>query len=183
MKSAFPANLRFLARRSRATRCRPSRALFADDDDFELRRDVVVQPNRHHGLAERLDRLVERDPPALDLDRVPLKELHDVLRGHRAEELAFLGGLPALLVHERLDPVAQRLGLALDTVGFGVLLPLDLPEVLEVARGGAEGELLRDQIVARVPVGDVANLATAPDLRSEERRVGKECRSRWSPYH
>ena len=22
-----------------------------------------------------------------------------------------------------------------------------------------------------------------PQLRSEERRVGKECRSRWSPYH
>ena len=22
-----------------------------------------------------------------------------------------------------------------------------------------------------------------PYLRSEERRVGKECRSRWSPYH
>ena len=22
-----------------------------------------------------------------------------------------------------------------------------------------------------------------PTLRSEERRVGKECRSRWSPYH
>ena len=22
-----------------------------------------------------------------------------------------------------------------------------------------------------------------PDDRSEERRVGKECRSRWSPYH
>src|SRR3712207_9409432 len=27
-------------------------------------------------------------------------------------------------------------------------------------------------------------LSTRPgDLRSEERRVGKECRSRWSPYH
>ena len=24
---------------------------------------------------------------------------------------------------------------------------------------------------------------TSPQLRSEERRVGKECRSRWSPYH
>src|SRR3712207_9333181 len=24
---------------------------------------------------------------------------------------------------------------------------------------------------------------TSPALRSEERRVGKECRSRWSPYH
>ena len=25
--------------------------------------------------------------------------------------------------------------------------------------------------------------ATAREMRSEERRVGKECRSRWSPYH
>src|SRR2546430_16179595 len=25
--------------------------------------------------------------------------------------------------------------------------------------------------------------ASDPELRSEERRVGKECRSRWSPYH
>ena len=23
----------------------------------------------------------------------------------------------------------------------------------------------------------------AAEMRSEERRVGKECRSRWSPYH
>ena len=28
------------------------------------------------------------------------------------------------------------------------------------------------------------NVERAPNLlRSEERRVGKECRSRWSPYH
>src|SRR2546422_7480492 len=26
-------------------------------------------------------------------------------------------------------------------------------------------------------------LTLVPSLRSEERRVGKECRSRWSPYH
>ena len=26
-------------------------------------------------------------------------------------------------------------------------------------------------------------LAGATGMRSEERRVGKECRSRWSPYH
>ena len=44
-------------------------------------------------------------------------------------------------------------------------------------------------------VGHLAGLADADsydpkyakwrydDLRSEERRVGKECRSRWSPYH
>ena len=32
--------------------------------------------------------------------------------------------------------------------------------------------------IRRIEKGD-AN----PDDRSEERRVGKECRSRWSPYH
>ena len=28
-----------------------------------------------------------------------------------------------------------------------------------------------------------ARMSFRPGLRSEERRVGKECRSRWSPYH
>ena len=34
-------------------------------------------------------------------------------------------------------------------------------------------------------VDDLAGktLAAASSRRSEERRVGKECRSRWSPYH
>src|SRR5256885_7241352 len=32
-------------------------------------------------------------------------------------------------------------------------------------------------------VGPAAALDCAPEARSEERRVGKECRSRWSPYH
>ena len=31
---------------------------------------------------------------------------------------------------------------------------------------------------------DIANMiAISESTRSEERRVGKECRSRWSPYH
>src|SRR5256885_14691689 len=28
-----------------------------------------------------------------------------------------------------------------------------------------------------------ADFRLSPEARSEERRVGKECRSRWSPYH
>ena len=32
-----------------------------------------------------------------------------------------------------------------------------------------------------IPVA--ADLLDKPATRSEERRVGKECRSRWSPYH
>ena len=38
------------------------------------------------------------------------------------------------------------------------------------------------QIVPRIAVGmnELENILSG---RSEERRVGKECRSRWSPYH
>src|SRR5205823_11576397 len=53
----------------------------------------------------------------------------------------------------------------LDPVGLGVLLALDLLEVLEIPGGGGERELLGDQEVTRVSVGDVADLAPAPDLR------------------
>ena len=31
--------------------------------------------------------------------------------------------------------------------------------------------------------GQVRGIQTMIEERSEERRVGKECRSRWSPYH
>jgi len=38
------------------------------------------------------------------------------------------------------------------------------------------------QLIRRLAVDDIA--VAKPVLeRSEERRVGKECRSRWSPYH
>ena len=40
----------------------------------------------------------------------------------------------------------------------------------------AEGRALYYTAVIREPLAQ-------PATRSEERRVGKECRSRWSPYH
>ena len=44
---------------------------------------------------------------------------------------------------------------------------------------------LADQLTNKLlhtPFGNIKQ-ASAEQLRSEERRVGKECRSRWSPYH
>ena len=32
-------------------------------------------------------------------------------------------------------------------------------------------------------IGALYNIVDQIFIRSEERRVGKECRSRWSPYH
>ena len=37
--------------------------------------------------------------------------------------------------------------------------------------------------VQQAPPGRLGELLMPGMFRSEERRVGKECRSRWSPYH
>ena|SRR2546430_16346970 len=51
----------------------------------------------------------------------------------------------------------------------------------------ANGEKIVDWIIeiynGHQPPEEFLNWAKALRLRSEERRVGKECRSRWSPYH
>ena len=43
------------------------------------------------------------------------------------------------------------------------------------------GLLIVDEHQQRVAITDI--VSNTGQLRSEERRVGKECRSRWSPYH
>ena len=40
-----------------------------------------------------------------------------------------------------------------------------------------------DTLQPGMPVADLLDLSEVEVWRSEERRVGKECRSRWSPYH
>src|SRR3712207_8283272 len=55
---------------------------------------------------------------------------------------------------------------------------LTIPAVVEHLEG-IVGELDRAPII----MGHSAGGLFTQILRSEERRVGKECRSRWSPYH
>src|SRR4029453_17091147 len=140
-------------------------ALLADDRDLELRGDVGVESDRHDALAQRLQRLVEMNPAPLDLDPLPLEKFRDVLRGDRAEELALFRGLPALLVADGLDATAERLGVFLDAVGLRLLLLLDVIQVLEVPRAGAEREPLGNEEVARISVRHVTHLAPTSDRR------------------
>src|SRR5256886_12171991 len=48
----------------------------------------------------------------------------------------------------------------------------------------ARGSVARlDELRLRPHTARLDGAARSRDIRSEERRVGKECRSRWSPYH
>src|SRR5690348_17823458 len=73
------------------------------------------------------------------------------------------------------DVCSSDLEAALQTAtgreGLGVAAPLVVVEALE--RHDALAGDLRQRLLAR---------HDGPALRSEERRVGKECRSRWSAY-
>src|SRR2546427_12747139 len=65
--------------------------------------------------------------------------------------------------------------------GAVVHLALHGRDLLPAERlAGAQPPLAGDQLEAAVVAW---GLAHHDRLRSEERRVGKECRSRWSPYH
>src|SRR3712207_2573624 len=60
--------------------------------------------------------------------------------------------------------------------------------VLDPTQGCPASSIADEQIVADFKDEDaIMRLAEKSDVltyeRSEERRVGKECRSRWSPYH
>src|SRR2546422_11604052 len=53
-----------------------------------------------------------------------------------------------------------------------------------VSLSEAVTEVQKAQRELRLPATIVGSFqGTAQAFRSEERRVGKECRSRWSPYH
>jgi len=56
----------------------------------------------------------------------------------------------------------------------------------DVVMPGINGKQLGDQLTALRPdIKTIFMSGRAAEVisRSEERRVGKECRSRWSPYH
>ena len=92
-----------------------------------------------------------------DAVRTPFGRFGGALAGVRPDDLA------ALVIGEQVRRASA----------------LDPAAIDEVILGNANGAGEENRNVARM--GTL--LAGLPVERSEERRVGKECRSRWSPYH
>src|SRR3712207_2105260 len=82
------------------------------------------------------------------------------------------------------DVIAQRGAQLAGKIVVDITNPVDFAtfdSLVVPADGSAAAE-----IAAALPQSRVLkafNTTFAATLRSEERRVGKECRSRWSPYH
>ena len=55
--------------------------------------------------------------------------------------------------------------------------------ILAIINGLITSIILETIILIKQNIPFLKSLKTAMGMRSEERRVGKECRSRWSPYH
>src|SRR6266550_9204510 len=70
-----------------------------------------------------------------------------------------------------IAPILERRGMS--------LAPLQDPRVGALL-GMPREELMREM---QFLLSDGSRFGGADAARSEERRVGKECRSRWSPYH
>src|SRR3989475_5092473 len=145
-----------------------------------------------HGEVETCDGTGGAPPPELAL-----------ARGERGFELALqgVGGGADLFLRGGIEPghagedrgegaglAPQDLGLE---IGEAALVRLrNLLQTLPQLGGGCQ-EVAHRQRACFAPSASCSNAtwsrtarsASTLRLRSEERRVGKECRSRWSPYH
>src|SRR5258708_39541372 len=74
----------------------------------------------------------------------------------------------------------------LERIAADLTASQQLGVAIAVVVGGGNifrGVNVSEKGVARATGDMMGMLATVMNARSEERRVGKECRSRWSPYH
>ena len=65
----------------------------------------------------------------------------------------------------------------------GPYVDLHLLKKVDAARASNDKRPIKTWSRRSTILPDFIGLTIAVLLRSEERRVGKECRSRWSPYH
>src|SRR2546430_861369 len=114
-------------------------------------------------------RVLHQGPP---YSKAPLQRLEE--RHHRGP----------ICCREPLEPVARSS--AFPAVQLDRLLEAAGPSVVEERRGVTQVEQRFSTEILRGgdAEADVRQIRThVVQQRSEERRVGKECRSRWSPYH
>ena len=148
----------------------------------DLTMDVVLRYlRRHTRLPENTDSLivVNRDDKYVGLLPVrtllvsdPNTSVREMMKTEREPLDAMTSADEVARRFERNDWISAPV---VDPDGK-LIGRITIDDVVDVIREQADHSLA---VMAGLGDGD----AFTPVLRSEERRVGKECRSRWSPYH
>src|SRR3954469_303840 len=138
--------------------------LLIDDDRLDGRRDVVGDLHDDHVRADVLDRLVEVDLPAVELQAAGVADrIGDVLGGDRPEQAAVLAGLLVDGQHGARERRRALLRL-LDGLGRGALGARHaVLRGLDRALRRRLGQLARDQEVAQVALRDIDDRAALTD--------------------
>src|SRR5256885_5317345 len=144
-----------------------------------LLRDKSTIRSRLHELF--LELVIDRDLEVAFTRQVVSDEL-DVPILLRRTQLTFLDSLLLLFLRQRLtqsDAQAER----------AVLAHQEMVDHLAIfqRQGNVDharfGKQIANTIEKAKKLSLLQKIRDSDDRRSEERRVGKECRSRWSPYH
>src|SRR2546422_5784775 len=123
-----------------------------------------VERHRSRGkltARERIDRLVDPDTAFLELNALAAWDLYD----GEAPSAGIVTGIGIVEGRECVIVANDA------TVKGGSYFPLTVKKHLRAQEVAAQNRL------------PCLYLVDSGGARSEERRVGKECRSRWSPYH
>src|SRR3990167_5350550 len=129
---------------------------------------------------------------------------YDFNNNGRATQTSSLVGRLDTLELQQSGPGTRNLGFAIDTVSTMTIAAADtsalsatnigyvgITSTVDAATADA-GEIKVLELTANLStsligchwgLGTLGDFTDIPLWRSEERRVGKECRSRWSPYH
>jgi len=154
-----------------------------DEAELSSARFVFIAVDDENLALRLVEHARSGDPLINVVDRPELSDFFTpaiVDRGAVTIAISTGGGAPVLAVDIRaaiervLRPGVGRL--ADIAAGLRNVVKASLPSV--EARRRFWERALRGSAADRADRGDDAGA-----LRSEERRVGKECRSRWSPYH
>src|SRR5258708_17443274 len=111
--------------------------------------------------------------------------------GSRHGASLHMAGSLAVFFFQAEDGIRDDLVTGVQTCALPISLPARSGSSITTARCGKRGFPQRAVVMleperagnARQPGAEGKALDPLGRLRSEERRVGKECRSRWSPYH
>src|SRR5258706_14914794 len=132
--------------------------------------------------------LAGKTPVVIDVDTFGLQNCYEVNYQPKAGEGVALLNIGASTMSINIMHGACSDFVRDASVGgsqYTSLLQEELGLTFEQAEAVKRGYPLPEGIAARPiqPIIETVSDILALEIRSEERRVGKECRSRWSPYH